>query len=384
MNFSVVLIARNEAKTLPRLLASLSEFAQRGGEVVLVDTGSKDETVLVAKGLGAIVHEVGDRFTHCVDAETADEVNEHFVAEPEASVLCEGDRIFDFAAARNFAASCASSDMIAMPDCDEVYTQLDLDIVQSAIDGGAEQLEYDFVFAHDSEGKPITAFKHSKFYDRRKLRWVGVVHEVLKGEARNVSLPPSVLKLEHFQNHETNRSGYLRGLALDCFLNRGNDRNSHYFARELYYTKRYNSAIAEFDRHISMHAWAAERGQSAVFKGQCYEALGQPYSAWLSYNQALDIDASRREPWLRLAWFYFAKKDAQRVASYTQAALAVKNSGYYADNRADYAHVPHCLLYWAYWQLGEHDKSREHYAIAASLAPNDPNIVRDRVCYARP
>ena len=41
--FSVVTIVRNEANRLPRLLASLAEFRERGGEVVVLDTGSTME-----------------------------------------------------------------------------------------------------------------------------------------------------------------------------------------------------------------------------------------------------------------------------------------------------------------------------------------------------
>ena len=43
--FSVTLIAKNEERSLPSLLASLSEFRARGGEILLVDTGSTDKTV---------------------------------------------------------------------------------------------------------------------------------------------------------------------------------------------------------------------------------------------------------------------------------------------------------------------------------------------------
>jgi glycosyltransferase involved in cell wall biosynthesis len=50
-HFSVALIARNEEKTLPRLIESLSEFQRFGGEILLLDTGSTDNTVQVAKDL---------------------------------------------------------------------------------------------------------------------------------------------------------------------------------------------------------------------------------------------------------------------------------------------------------------------------------------------
>ena len=62
MNFSVCLIAKNEEKTLPRMIGSLKEFQSRGGEILLLDTGSTDNTAKVAEELGCIVYKVDDKF----------------------------------------------------------------------------------------------------------------------------------------------------------------------------------------------------------------------------------------------------------------------------------------------------------------------------------
>jgi len=267
MNFSVCLIARNEALTLPRMIASLKEFQDRGGEILVLDTGSTDETVEVAKGLGCRVVAAGDTFRITVSKELADSINAKFVVGDEAPVVNEGDSLFDFASARNYIAEFASNDMIATPDCDEIYTKLDLDKVEKVIEDGAEQLEYEFVFSHDDLGNPVIKFRHCKFYNRKKLSWVGIIHEVLKGSAKQVYLSEDIIKLEHYQNEKTNRSGYLKGLAIDCFNNPDNDRNSHYFAREMMYLGRYQSAIKEFEHHISMGRWGTEAAQSMLFIG---------------------------------------------------------------------------------------------------------------------
>src|SRR5687768_15192578 len=94
-NWSCVLIARNEEKTLPRLLASLSEFQARGGKVYVCDTGSTDKTVEVARAHGCEVHEAGERFIRTVTEQEAKEINEMFVVEDEAPIIKAGDRQFD-------------------------------------------------------------------------------------------------------------------------------------------------------------------------------------------------------------------------------------------------------------------------------------------------
>lgn len=122
--FSICLIARNEEKTLPRLLASLQEFKERNGEVVLLDTGSSDRTAEIAREWGCKVEEVGDRFVRYVDHQMAKKINREFKVLGDKDIVKEGDKNFDFSSARNYCASLASNDMVSMPDCDEIFTKL--------------------------------------------------------------------------------------------------------------------------------------------------------------------------------------------------------------------------------------------------------------------
>ena len=179
MNFSVCLIAKNEEHTLPRMVGSLKEFQEKGGEIWVLDTGSTDKTIEVAKNLGCKVEAVGDKFRIKIDEDLAKKINERFIVKGEPAVVKAGESLFDFASARNYIADFASNDMIATPDCDEIYTKLNLDAVNQVIANGAEQLEYEFVFSHDELGNPVIKFRHCKFYNRKKLEWRGIIHECL-------------------------------------------------------------------------------------------------------------------------------------------------------------------------------------------------------------
>lgn len=384
-NFTIALIGRNEGLTIPRLVASLGEFKNRGGEILLLDTGSTDNTVEVAKSLGCVVVSVGDQFQIRIDKDKAEEINKKFVVENETPVILMGNTLFDFASSRNFIANIAKTDWIWMPDCDESFTHFDLEEIEKAISNkNVDRLEYEYIFSHDAYGNPAIRFMHSKMYRKSNLEWKGIVHEVLTLKDGKIPLPATYLPedqvlLEHFQNNETNRSGYLKGLALDCYLNPESDRNSHYFAREMLFNGRPLSAIKEFERHLAMNKWVTEASQSMIFIGDAYRRMEKDPTSY--YERAFEMEPNRREPLIRLAEYYSSKDDHQKVVEYAEKSLSILRGNFYADYQEHYTYRPHDLLYKAYWYLNNKEKSKENYDISASYKPHDPWILKDRRFY---
>src|SRR5271157_3428317 len=381
VKFSVCLIARNEAPNLWRLNKSLKEFLARGGEVVLIDTGSSDGTPDIARGLGFSVYEVGEKFIFKIPPGMANTINNRFVAAGEEPIVKAGDKLFDYANARNYSARMATNDVVSMPDCDEQYTNLNIDAIEKVIDEGFQQMEFHFIFSHYPNGLPAVQFRQCKMYDRRVMNWQGIVHEVLVGNAKRTYLPPDVLLLEHFQAPQDHRSRYLPGLALDCYLHQDNDRNSHYLGRELIWNGHPKSAIQELTRHIKMNRWQQERGQSMIFIGDAYMMLGDEAKGLDSYHQAFLIDPTRRESLMRLADYFWRHNDPQKVACYCMAALEIPENDCYCNVAADYTFGPHAMLYWAKWWLGDREGSKYHWQKAIAYDPNNPKYIADGQFY---
>lgn len=362
-------------------MESLKEFRERGGEIHLLDTGSTDNTIDVAESFGCHVVDVGEKFAMRLDKKMATDINERFIIEGEEPIVKEGDRLFDFASARNYIAGYSKTEFVATPDCDEIYTSFNIDRINQVLEDHADQLEYNFVFSHDENGNEGIKFTHCKFYNKNKLHWVGVVHEVLVGGERRVYLGEDIIKLEHYQNEKTNRSSYLRGLALDCYLHPTNDRNSHYLARELMYYKRYKSAIKEFKRHVDMNKWHAERAQSMIYIGDCYSYLGDLETQREWYIKAFAVDPERREALIKMAWSFTTEQKWQAVVAMAEGALKIPYKGYYGNKMEHYTKEPHELLYRAYGWLGMIPEARSNIIKALEYDPKNLKYRHDLKYY---
>ena len=380
--FSIVCIMRNEAKSLEKCATGLKDFLDRGGEWLIVDTGSTDNSIELARSLRATVIEAGEKFITTISKTIANQINKRFIVKGEEPIVKEGSRLFDFASARNYATSLAQNDFILTLDIDEVYSVLDIDKLNSLIDEGYEQFEYQFVYAHTPDGRPAIQFVQSKAFDRRKVQWIGIVHEVLNGEAKRILLEPNVIYLEHFQLPQgEHRSNYLVGLALDCYQNQDKDRQSHYLARELMWTGHPKSAIKEFERHIKMNGWLAEKAQSMIFMGDCYGMLNQPDKQIEWYNKAFHTDPNRREALIKMALFYRHNNQHNAVIAYTKAAMEIPWTDYYANDRSFYEHLPHELLYQAYGWTGRIEEAQKHILKALWYQQLNPQYLNDTQYY---
>jgi glycosyltransferase involved in cell wall biosynthesis len=373
--FSIVLIAKNEENTLPICLDSLKEFIDRGGEIVIGDTGSTDKTKEIALSFGCRVVDINAMIP--VPAETCDKINEKFVHKSDAPIMdSNGESIFDFSFARNLATSYASSDFIVSLDCDEAYTIFNIDEIDRAISEGADQLEYIFIYAHNPDGTPSMRFRQSKAFNRTKLRWEGIIHEVLQKigdvDVKTVDLDEDAIKLEHWQEPgKETRGRYIIGLAYDCYMNMENDRHSHYLARELMWTSRFRSAYMEFHRHIKMDRWPAEKAQSYIYLADCAQYLGEEEICAYYYLEAFTIDSGRNEALIKLAQFYLGKKNYQAAICFAEAAKKVEMNSYYANHTAHYEDEPYRIMYLAYGYLGRVQEAYQSICYALYFSPEN-------------
>ena len=164
---SICVIMKNEQKNMENFLSAIQKhFKDYPHEIVLVDTGSTDNTISIAQ-----------KYTDKIF---------HF------------DWIGDFSAARNFSLQCAAYDWVLVLDCDEYIIDLDVRGIDALITyypqcvgmlsrkNHYEMNGTDSVYTDDVE----------RFFNKKLFHYEAIIHEQVRAldgtEYKRVALPLTV------------------------------------------------------------------------------------------------------------------------------------------------------------------------------------------------
>ena len=267
MKISAVTIARNEAENLPQWLKSVKQYAD---EIIVVDTGSEDATVEIAREGGARV----EFFAWCND----------------------------FAAAKNFGIEQASGDWIAFLDADEYFDDTDAPKVRSLLSTYHNQprvvaITLKLVNIDKDTGKNMgTSFPCTRLFRNVPwIRYVGSIHENL----RNIT-PEKEAEMKLVSWLRIYHTGYSASVIklkskrnLDMILDRqkriGFQPLDDYHLMDSYYS------LADYEKAI-YHAKRAAADR--------YQPLGTEqriYMVWLQCMMLINAPADEFEEILREA-----------------------------------------------------------------------------------
>ena len=348
LKICVYAICKNEEKFVDRWVDSMSE----ADSIIVVDTGSTDNTISSLKKRGVVVYE--KRFTP-----------------------------WRFDEARNYALDKVpiDADVCVSTDLDEVFTKnWRQDIEKVWIKNQTKILKYKYVWNVLDSGEDGLTFYYEKIHARQGFKWIFPVHEILQSD---IDLTPyniavsHTLTLRHFPDGAKSRHQYLDLLKLSVKENPENDRNTHYLAREFMFNKDYKNAIKYFKRHLKLKSasWKDERSASLRYIGDCYASQNKLSLALKYYKLAVTECCYSREPYLRLAEFYYNTKDYLLSIFTITTMLQIKNRTLnYMSEPKCWNEYPYELLYLSYYNLGYYEKAYENCLVALSYVPNDERI----------
>ena len=347
MKITVYAISKNEEKFAARWVEAMAE----ADHICVLDTGSTDGTVEILADLGVIVRR--------------EEIDPWR---------------FDVARNRSMELIPEDTDICVCTDLDEVFRPGWRAALERAWRPGTEQLRYSYIWSFDEHGRPGTEFIQEKIHAPGVFRWVHPVHEVLERTDGAASWPvaevPEIV-LEHHPDHGKSRGGYLRLLELSVRERPNDDRNAHYLGREYMFHRRWDEAIAQLQRHLTLPTatWVAERSASMRFISRCYLAKGDQPEAMRWARRAVAEAPELRESWVQAEEAAYAGEDWPAAAFFGGKAVAVtKKSGCYINEERAWGAYPWDAMAYALYRLGDLEGAAAATERALELEPGNERL----------
>ncbi|MFI3211097.1 MAG: glycosyltransferase family 2 protein [Peptostreptococcaceae bacterium] len=210
---SLVMIVKNEDTVLDRCLSSSKDYVD---EIIIVDTGSTDKTLEIAKKYDAKIfnYEWSDSFSD----------------------------------ARNFAISKSSGDFNLILDADEYIVKFDRNKINSFMNNYKNHIGC--IKLIDSFEKDNSIQKNISFISRfapKNTFYEGIIHEQLDPNLDRIKIP---IEIEHDGYLYVNKSDRNIKLILKELEQNPNNSYMNYQAAKTYYTnKEYEKASVYFDKY---------------------------------------------------------------------------------------------------------------------------------------
>ena len=346
----VYAICKNEAKFVPGWIESMRE----ADSIVVLDTGSTDETVrLLEEGGAKVTREIISPWR------------------------------FDTARNRSLELVPEEADICVCTDLDELLRPGWRALLEAAWKPGTGQATYRYVWNFNEDGSEGVVFWYEKVHARGLYRWIHPVHEVLEyiGEGpRPETVRVEGMQLDHHADPAKSRSQYLPLLELSVRENPGDDRGLHYLGREYLFQRRWDDAIGALTRHLALPSatWEDERCASMRFLAQACRGKGDLQQARRWLLRAAGEAPWLREPWVELAEFFWELQEYDATVWAARQALSIsKRPESYICTAEAWGALPWDLLSLGLWYTGRTAEAREACRRALAIAPGEDRLQKN-------
>lgn len=345
MKVAVYTIVKNEEQHIERWAESAKEADVR----LILDTGSDDRTVEIARSLGV-------------------------------DVACAKIDPWRFDKARNFALSLIPDDIdyCITLDADEVLAPGWRGALEEVAEEGLTRVQYKYVWSWNDDGSEGVVFGGERIHARHGYYWKHPVHEIIVSD-----LPERVgwssVEIHHFPDPSKSRGQYLELLELAAEESPEDDRVSHYLAREYMFWGEMDKAARQFLSHLALPSarWKPERAASMRYLAR---SIPQEAEQWLL--RACAEAPERRESWVELAELYYEHELwAQCYASSTRALYITEKPMDYICESSAWSSLPHDLASISAWNLGLKEEAKKYGQQAAEMSPDDLRLQQNLEFY---
>ena len=290
---SLAMIVRNEAAGLERCLLSAAAAVD---EIVIVDTGSSDETKAISR-----------RFTdHVRDFSWVD----------------------DFSAARQYAFDACSGEWILWLDGDdEVAGALTLKEACSCAPAEVGALECKYITGMDTHGNVTQEFWRERCVRRGRYRWEGRVHEVLVPAGQSSARRHDGLVVTHHGKPAAGTGGLQRNVRI---LTAEVERQGGTVPRTLFYLARDTMQLGDLpaaldllERYLAIATWDEEAYFARLLVARIHLQWANYLKAAAAALVALDLWPLWPDAHFLLAEIAYYRKQWRRVIAWCDSGRSL-------------------------------------------------------------
>lgn len=341
ITISLCMIVRDEAETLAKTLRSVANFMD---EIIIVDTGSKDDTKKIAS-----------EFT---------------------SKIYDFAWINDFSAARNFAFSKAKCDFCMWLDADDVL--LDAEQAKFKDLKATLTLETDVVIMKYDVATQCCFSRERLVKRTRGFLWHEPVHEYLLFEG-------NCLNSDIHITHQKVKPVTHRNLDIyEQYLSDGkllSERGCYYYAKELVQVGKLKQAIPYFEAYLlTVHGLCCTYMDSCIELANIYHHLNDSNNEIKALLRFFENHAPRPEIFCRIGAYFKEKNEMSIAKLYFELALHIpkpsSNWGYLDE--AAWTYVPYMELVACCYYEGDIEGALTYNSLVADLYPNDSKVLHNQ------
>lgn len=345
ITISLCMIVKNEEDTLSRALESVKDVVD---EIIIIDTGSVDKT-----------KEIAGKFT---------------------SKIYDFQWIDDFSAARNYSFSKATMDYIMWLDADDVVMEEDglkIQQLKENLDPAVDIVMAKYNCGFDKEGNITLSYFRSRILKRSKnFIWNEPIHEYIQPSGHIIN---SDICITHKKLHPA-----LPKRNLDIFektIASGKElspRGLFYYARELYYNKRYDDAIKNFNKYLDIkEGWVEDKISACYDLAICYSLTKETEKRLKTLFKSFEFSTPRAEICCQIGNHYLEAEDYEKAIGWyklvTQLNKPVDTWGFILHDCWGY--IPNMQLCLCYDRLGNIEEAIRYNNKAAQYKPNDEAVL---------
>jgi len=284
MKISASMIVKNEEKVLANALDSISGV----DEIVIIDTGSTDNTIEIAK-------KYTDKVYSGAEYNWQD----------------------NFAYHRNQSLDRCSGDWILIIDADE------------HLDNSIEEIreflktvpDYKTAVFFNTVSTNVKNTKHKSirlFRNNRGIRWHGAAHNYLDNKSADAVDSEFTIYYGYSPAHQLDPDRTFRILKKYVEDNPDALRERYYLAREYYYKRDCETALEHFDIYIQKSEALAEVADAYMLSAYCFFNLGMFEDARESCIKAIIINPDFKEPFILMSKLNGSKKNNEKWLQFSE------------------------------------------------------------------